>query len=94
MKVILDENGIALSDVAIQSFIEHTVGQHIDIHVSNMTTITILRAYLVKMPVDSRPKITWIFYNKEVHFDDNLRSDDAWQDSRTAIADDALLNLM
>ena len=45
---------------------------------SNVLTLEILRAALHEMPIDERPPITWIVYGKEVFFDKDLKSHDAF----------------
>jgi hypothetical protein len=94
MKVTLDETGITLADVAMQSYIDHKLSSNADIHVSNALVVDLLRATLYKMDPANRPDITWIFYGKEVHFDNNLRSNDAWNDPRTDIHSQALSDLL
>lgn len=94
MRVIFDELGVALADVAAQSYVDSKLTSMANIHVSNAMTIDVLRATLVKMPIASRPEITWIFYGKEVHFDNDLRSHDAWHDSRSNVHDAALSDLI
>lgn len=89
-----DENGQSLSDFEIESFIKDKFQSESDIHVSNELTINGIRAYLVELPVEERPEIKWIFFDKEVFFDKDLRSHDAWNDSRTDIASKFLMKIM
>lgn len=83
--ITFDENGQSMPDVEMESFIKDKFQSESDIHVSNMLTIEGIRAYLVGIPVEERPEIKWIFFGKEVFFDKNLKSRDAWIDDRTNI---------
>lgn len=94
MKVILDEIGISLADVAVQPYIDNMLSSKSDIHVSNFIVIDLLRATLYKMDPANRPEITWIFYGNEVHFDENMRSINAWSDERVDLQMRAISDLL
>ncbi len=90
MRVTLDEHGIAVPDAQVQRFVDHHLLFKMDIHVSNELVILVLRAALFQKAIQDRPYIKWIFYGKDVHFDKDMRSGDAWQDPRTCVAENAL----
>lgn len=94
MKVTLDEHGIELADVAMKPYVKHHLDGKLDMHFSNVLTLEILRAALHEMPIDERPPITWIVYGKEVFFDKDLKSHDAWKDPRTDLITEALMILL
>lgn len=94
MKVTLDELGVALADVNMQTYVDAALLSLSDMHVANAITIDVIRASLLKMAVADRPAITWIFYGKEVHFDNDLRSHDAWNDPRSDIHGAALSDII
>ncbi len=87
MIIKLSPSGIALPDSSIEDFVEESLFGKIDIHTSQELVITCIRAKLYQTKLEFRPKIKWIFYNKEVHFDNELRSFDAWDDPRTELLD-------
>ena len=92
--VYLNERGHPLADVAVEDKVYESIRDRKPFHVSNVFAVHAMRAALRRMPVERRPKVKWYFYGKEVHFDDNLKSDDAWSDDRVVIEDsilDALL---
>ena len=93
MKVILDENGIALPDVLIQSYIDEKIEKQEDIHVSNYLVIDCLRATLLGMHFLNRPQIKWLLYGKEITFNNDLRTLDVF-DERTYIWENALCKLI
>ena len=90
MKVTLDEYGKPLADAHMPQYVAICLHERYDMHVSNELAITLLRAALYKMPKEDRPTIQWFFYDREVHFDGDLRSHDAWQDPRTELCNTAL----
>ena len=94
MKIILDENGSALSDVSALVLAKKVAKEHLDAHVSNFVFIDCLRAELLKIEVSNRPVIEWVFYGRPVEFNADMRSNDAWDDPRSNIQDDALMTLM
>lgn len=78
MKVTFDDQGICLPDTKVEQYIENLLSKKEDIHVANLISIDCLRAKLKKMPVAIRPNIEWVFFGRQVHFDKDLRSYDAW----------------
>lgn len=94
MIIKLDENGIAIPDVHIDLFVQTHIKHELDIHVSNELVINCIRSVLVQMKTFARPNIQWIFYGKEVHFDDDLRSHDASTDSRVDYLTKYLFKIM
>ncbi len=94
MKITLDGDGAAIPDVKVESFVKTSISNGWDIHTSNNLVIDWVRAVLFELPKEKRPIVDWTFYGKEVHFDDSLRSYDAYNDSRTDIAMRALNIIM
>lgn len=94
MKVTLDEHGICLADVAVESYAKHAIDNNLNIHVSNMLIIEALRYTLHKMPMDKWPSIEWSIYGKEVIFDKDLKSFDAWSDPRADLISKFLMELL
>lgn len=86
MKFILDEHGDCIADARMAFAAQSAIQNQKDLHVANEAFLTVFRAELCKIPVANRPKIEWKIYGKEVHFDDMLRSMDAWDDPRMNIA--------
>jgi hypothetical protein len=82
MTVTLDERGRTYPDVQVVGRAQHVVGQRKHWHVANLISVNALRSTLLEKPKEDRPEISWVFYGEEVHFDENLRSDDAWRDPR------------
>ena len=93
MKITLDEHGVCLPDAQVEAWVDEKMTSAADIHISNQFVLDCIRAKLVKQPIESRPQITWVVYGKEVHFDDDLRSHDAWQDERINLWDKFLMTL-
>lgn len=93
MKVILNENGVALGDYAVQSYIDEKLSKREDIHVSQLMTIDVLRATLLKMPIEDRPEIEWEFYGEDFYYDKDLRTPNHFNDPRLNVWEDALLTL-
>lgn len=83
MKVTLDEHGVALPDVEMEQWVKDCFEKGQDIHISNLLTLDYVRAYLKRIPADQRPQVQWFVYGCEVCFDNDLRSHDAFLDSRT-----------
>jgi len=81
MLVTLDEEGKILADCDVEVWIDFKLQEKADIHVANFLSIDCLRSLLVKMKPADRPQIKWVFYGKEVHFDKDVRSLDAWSSS-------------
>jgi hypothetical protein len=92
--ITFDEKGQSVSDVEIESFVKDKFQSKSDIHISNQLTVNGIRAYLIELPIEERPEIKWIFFGKEVFFDKDLRSHDAWKDDRTDIASKFLMKIM
>lgn len=83
LRVVLWERGEAVADVRVQEWVRNHFAAHVDIETSNVTVIDAVRVYLKQLPINERPKVEWEFYGKKVTFDDDLRSDNAWDDPRT-----------
>ncbi len=84
----LDEKGEAIPDAEIEKRVQQWIhGDGRLLHTSNVLVLHCARHLLVQMPVDERPEIRWGVYGEEVHFDNDLRSNDAWHDSRTVLID-------
>lgn len=94
MKITLDEHGILMPDTAVEHFVKDAVLNQRDVHTAQELVVLGLRAELNDIPVDKRPQIEWVFYGKEVHFDKDMRSFDAHQDSRTSIGEGFLCRLI
>lgn len=94
MIIKLDENGIAIPDVHIDLFVQTHIKHELDIHISNEAVITCVRATLKEMKTFARPDIQWIFYGNEVHFDNDLKSLDAYNDPRTCITGEHLFRCL
>jgi hypothetical protein len=92
--VRIDANGTALSDDGVEAWVANKLARGDDIHVSNSTSINCVRYLLHKMSVAARPKITWVFYGKEVHFDDDLKSRDAWHHDLMNLEEKFLMELV
>ena len=92
--VSIDANGKALSDDRVEAWVANKLARGDDIHVSNSTSINCVRYLLHKMSVAARPKITWVFYGKEVHFDDDLKSLDAWHHDLMNLEEKFLMELL
>ena len=96
--ITLDEEGQVLSDAQIEQWVDTVLDAGIDIHVANMLTIDCIRARLLakqtKRSGDPLPGIKWVFYGKEVHFDCNLRSFDAYQHPLTDLTSKFLGELL
>lgn len=96
MIVKLDNDGVALADDKIESWVAEKF-EHLpygDIHVSNVLTIQCIRYLLHKMDVADRPDVTWIFYGDEVNFDQNLKSYDAWHHDTVNLIEKFLMELL
>ncbi len=91
MTVTLDERGKTYPDVQVVGRAQQVVGQRKHWHVANLISVNALRAVLRERSKKDRPEVSWVFYGKEVHFDDNLRSEDAWGDPRVNL-DTLILN--
>lgn len=94
MKIILDETGRRLPDVVFNSVARAAIASNGVFHVANHAAITAMRAELKKIPPADRPPLEWEFYGVTVHFDENLRSSDAWDDKRVGIDDRNLEDLL
>ncbi len=90
MKIKLDQFGDRLADYDMLGYVNHAIDNQLDIHVGNALVIDLIRAKLIKMSIELRPTIEWEFYGREVHFDHNLRSRDAWDEQVMSIWDRAL----
>jgi len=88
MIVALDGEGYALPDVHVKEFVAAKLARQEDIHTSNLLVIMALRAALIVMPVEERPKIRWFAYGNEAWFDENMRSDTFWNDERVDLTDE------
>lgn len=87
MKITLDENGERIPDAKVEEWVDAMLEyKHPNVHVANMIVIDCFRSRLIQMPEWDRPKITWIFYGREVHFDKDLRSHDAWSNPLTDLS--------
>lgn len=94
MEIKFDEFGICLADSDVKSYVQHVVNNKIDAHVSNMLIVHGIRAELHKLSIKDRPQVTWIFFGEEVHFDDDLKSADAWKDNRTDLISEFLFEIL
>jgi hypothetical protein len=90
----LDEVGICLADVAVEPYVRNAVQSRADMHVSNALVLDVLRAVLIRMPVEQRPDITFLIYGKRVTFNRHMRSEDAWTDPRMSIGMDASTTIL
>jgi hypothetical protein len=79
MNVYLTEGGPALADSQVESYVDRMLANREDIFTGQFLVVDCLRARLIKMPVADRPEVRWVFYDREVHFDDDLRSRDAYR---------------
>ena len=80
MQVRLDEDGLCMPDVCVEQYIRSALDERRDIHVGNVNAIDCLRALLNETTEIDRPQIDWVFYGRTVHFDKDMRSEDAWFD--------------
>jgi hypothetical protein len=94
MLIQLDNWGQAIPDVECEPFAKIVLHNKDNVHVSNMLAVDCIRAELFEMPKETRPDIKWVFYGKEVHFNDNLRSNDAYANPLTRITESVLLRLL
>jgi len=102
LQVWLDEEGIPIADcevaeevnIALEQARSPRTGFSFIFHISNLLVLQVLRAALHKMPKDERPSITWTIYGKVAHFNDDLRSNDAWEHPLMNINEDALDELL
>lgn len=76
MKFILNDNGVALGDYAVQSYIDEKIAKLEDIHTSQSLVLDVMRATLLKMPIETRPEVEWEIYGLEYHYDKDLRTND------------------
>jgi hypothetical protein len=94
MKITLDEDGILLPDTIVQDFVKEAVANRTDVHTAQELVLLGLRAELLDIPIAMRPKVEWTIYGKQVHFDKDLRSFDAWLDPRTCVSEGFLNRLI
>lgn len=94
MKFILDEHGICLADVGVKSFCEHHLKQNLNVHVSQELIFNVMRAELIKMPIEKRPHVDWLLYGHEVFLDHNLRMINELRDPRMDVGINALFTLL
>lgn len=81
MKIIFASVAPAIADIHAESFARHVIEQRWPVvSVSNACVFNWLRAVLYLTPVEQRPQVTWIVEGREVHFDEEMRSTDAWCD--------------
>lgn len=93
--VRLDEDGMILADCDVKNYIEQMFFKNKqDLHLANVIAINCLRSRLIKMPIEERPEIKWVFYGVEVHFDKDLRSFDAWEHPLTNLEESFLMDLL
>lgn len=83
MQIKLDEQGTSLPDASVYGFIEAKINKGHDIHVSNMLAVDAARIILRK--IEHRPRIEWVFYGEEVFFDDDMKTEYAYEDPCTNI---------
>ncbi len=77
MEIRLDKSGVSLPDHYCEDYIRGKLLAGKDIHISNHIGWNCARVLVLRIPVEKRPKITWIAYGNEIHMDDDMRSFDA-----------------
>lgn len=79
MKIIFNAGAPAIPDAHAESFAEQVIAEHWPVvTTSNACVFNWLRAVLFQIPPKKRPEIQWFVGDTEVHFEENLRSADAW----------------
>jgi hypothetical protein len=73
VEIRLDERGLALPDNYMEDFIKGKIQAGKDIHVSNELAWNYARAAVQRIPLGSRPEITWFSYGEVRYMDDDVR---------------------
>lgn len=95
MKVILNESGIAAADADVTEIVDVYMSQQKDIHTSNELVFLAVRAWLVRIPVDKRPKVEWFIYGKQVYLDDDMRGGEGvWDHPLMNLTDNLLVTIL
>jgi len=93
MLIKYDKYGVPCSDFDVKTVVKLNIDNKRNIHTSCLVVIMWVRAYLHEMKKEDRPNIRWIFNDKEVYFDDDLRSFDAWKEIEDVGMDAAMILL-
>ena len=67
-----------MADAKAPGFAARAVAGNEDVSISNMLVFNWIRARLIRIPLFDRPETRWFVCGREVHFDNDLRSRDAW----------------
>jgi hypothetical protein len=91
MKLILDEKGKCYPDVSMNKQAKHAIETNSDFHIA---TLDAFRAEMIKIPVEKRPQVEYIIYGKKVEFNEDMRSNTAWNDKRMSITENNLFDFL
>ena len=80
LTIKFDRSGVPMPDSKAEQFARKTVAatdEYLVVSICNACVFHWLRAALLQIPVDKRPRVTWMVDGREVHFDDDLRTKDS-----------------
>ncbi len=69
----IDNQGLALPDCYCEDYIRGKLEAGKDIHISNEFAFQVCRVLVKRIPIGSRPQITWIAYDHLLKVDDDVR---------------------